>query len=213
VIAFFVFNLRTYPFYRTLSKFSSQIRKAMRNYQKLTLAIVASLFLASCSNTQLEERVSELEQKVAQLEGKASAQQPSSESVALTSLEETQATGTTTGGAAPKFEFAEMEYDFGTITEGDVVEHTFTFTNTGEAPLVIQNASASCGCTVPDWPKEPVAVGNTSEIRVRFDSSNKTGVQNKTIRITANTEPATTTLQIKSSVTPKQEATAGPVRK
>jgi hypothetical protein len=206
----FVFNLRTYLFYRTLSKFSSQIRKAMRNYQKLTLAIVALLFLASCSNTQMEERVSELERKVAQLEGQTSAQLPPSESVALTSLEETQAT---VGGAAPKFEFAEMEYDFGTITEGDVVEHTFAFTNTGEAPLVIQNASASCGCTVPNWPKEPVAVGSTSEIQVRFNSANKTGVQNKTIRITANTEPATTTLQIKSNVTPKQEATAGPVRK
>ena len=185
----------------------------MKNYQNLTLAIVALLFLASCSNSQLEERVSDLERKVAQLEGQASIKP--SEPVALTSVNETQSstTGTTTEGAAPKFEFKEMEYDFGTIAEGDVVEHTFAFTNTGEAPLVIQNASASCGCTIPNWPKEPIPVGGSSEIQVRFNSANKAGVNIKDIRITANTEPATTTLQIKSNVTPKPEATAGPVRK
>jgi len=179
----------------------------MKNYQKLTLSVVALLILGSCSNTRLEERVAELERKVAQLEGQASAQP---QSVSLTSANEAEPASE---GVVPEFEFAEMEHDFGTITEGEVVEHTFTFTNTGEAPLVIQNASASCGCTVPNWPKEPIAVGDTGEIQVRFDSSNKPGVQNKTIRITANTDPATTTLRIKSNVTSKQETTAGPVRK
>ena len=185
----------------------------MKNYQKLTLAITGLLFLASCSNTQLEDRVAALESKVAQLEGQAAT--APAESVTLTSLDETQpvAATTTMAGAAPKFEFKEMEYDFGTITDGDVVEHTFTFTNVGEGPLVIQNASASCGCTIPNWPKEPIAVGGTGEIQVRFNSENKVGVNIKDVRITANTEPATTTLKIKSNVTPKQETTAGPVRK
>ena len=194
--------------------FSSQIHRAMKNYQKLTLSVVALLILGSCSNAGLEKRVAELERKVSQLEGQASAQP---QSVSLTSVDETESeTATTspaTDGAVPKFEFAEMDYDFGTINEGEVVEHIFKFTNTGEAPLVIQNASASCGCTVPNWPKEPVAVGESSEIQVRFNSTNKTGIQNKTIRITANTNPATTTLRIQSDVLPKQEATAGPVRK
>lgn len=179
----------------------------MKNYQKLTLSVVALLILGSCSNADLEERVAKLEQKVAQLEGQASAQP---QSVALTSANEAEPA---TAGVVPEFEFAEMEHDFGTITEGDVVEHTFTFTNTGEAPLVIQNASASCGCTVPSWPKEPVAVGGTGEIQVRYNSANKKGVENKTVRITANTEPAVTTLRIKTNVVPKEEATAGPVRK
>ncbi len=185
----------------------------MKNLQKLSIAILGLLFLAGCSNPELEERVAELERKVAQMEGQASAEP--SESVALTSVNETPSStaGTTTEGAAPKFEFKEMEYDFGTITDGDVVEHTFTFTNVGEGPLVIQNASASCGCTIPSWPKEPIAVGGTGEIQVRFNSENKAGVNIKDIRITANTEPATTTLQIKTNVTPKQGATAGPVRK
>ncbi len=180
----------------------------MKNYQKLTLSVVVLLILGSCSNAGLEERVAELEQKVAQLEAQASGEP---QSVALTSS--TNENQPTEAGAVPKFEFAEMEHDFGAINEGEVVQHTFSFTNTGEAPLVIQNASASCGCTVPQWPKEPVAVGETGEIQVRFDSSNKPGMQNKTIRITANTDPATTTLRIKSNVTPKSEASAGPVRK
>lgn len=179
----------------------------MKNYQKLTLSVVALLILGSCSNASLEERVAKLERKVAQLEGQASTEP---HSVSLTNVGDTESA---TEGAAPKFEFAEMEYDFGTINEGDVVEHTFTFTNTGEAPLVIQNASASCGCTVPKWPKEPVAVGGTGEIQVRYNSANKKGVENKTVRITANTEPAVTTLRIKSNVVPKEEASAGPVRK
>jgi len=181
----------------------------MKNYQNLIFSVVLIVILGGCGNPDLEKRVTELEKKVAQLEGQA--QVPGeSQSVALTSTNENQPTE---AGAVPKFEFAEMEHDFGAINEGEVVQHTFSFTNTGEAPLVIQNASASCGCTVPQWPKEPVAVGETGEIQVRFDSSNKPGVQNKTIRITANTDPATTTLRIKSNVTPKSEASAGPVRK
>lgn len=180
----------------------------MKNYQKLTLFVVALVVLASCTNASLEERVAQLERKVAQMEEGKTSSQPTS--VSLTSVDESAEPATE--GAAPKFEFTEMEYDFGNIKEGDVVEHTFSFTNTGESPLLIQNASASCGCTVPQWPKEPVAVGETGEIQVRFNSANKSGVQNKTIRITANTEPATTTLRIKSNVAPKPDASAGPVR-
>ncbi|WKN45551.1 DUF1573 domain-containing protein [Tunicatimonas pelagia] len=113
----------------------------------------------------------------------------------------------------PKFEFEELNYDFGTITEGEIVEHTFTFTNTGEAPLVIQSTSASCGCTTPSYSREPVAPGETGEVQVKFNSQNRPGVQNKTITITANTEPAVTRLFIKTNVNPKGEETSGPVRK
>ena len=108
----------------------------------------------------------------------------------------------------PRITFAEKGlYDFGTLTEGDTVEHTFAFTNTGEFPLIINNVTASCGCTTPDWPREPVAPGSKSSVRVRFNSRGKMGEQNKTITIFANTEPAMTDLQFKALVKSKADTT------
>lgn len=104
----------------------------------------------------------------------------------------------------PKITFAEKGiFDFGPLTEGDVVEHVFKFTNTGQFPLIINNITASCGCTTPDWPHEPIAPGAKSSIKVRFNSRGKSGEQNKTITIFANTEPAMTDLQFKALVNPK----------
>ena len=68
-------------------------------------------------------------------------------------------------------EFSKTEHDFGTINEGDVVEHEFTFTNTGKAPLVVTNAKGSCGCTVPKKPEGPIAPGETGEIQVKYDTN------------------------------------------
>jgi len=96
--------------------------------------------------------------------------------------------------------FEESEYDFGEIMEGEKVEHTFKFKNTGDKPLVISNAKGSCGCTVPSWPKEPIPPGGESEIQVVYDSKNKSGKQTKTVTITANTEPKETYLKITSQV-------------
>ena len=108
----------------------------------------------------------------------------------------------------PKIEFAEAGvHDFGTITEGDTVEHDFKFTNTGQYPLIINNITASCGCTTPEWPREPIAPGSASSIKVRFNSRGKSGEQNKTVTIFANTEPATTDLQFKVLVQPKGDPT------
>lgn len=97
----------------------------------------------------------------------------------------------------PIMTFEESVWDFGTITDGERVEHTFKFTNTGEGDLVISNANASCGCTIPNWPKEPVAPGEEGEIKVEFNSTGKSGVQTKDITIISNTNPVTTKLQIK----------------
>lgn len=113
--------------------------------------------------------------------------------------------------AAMKFEAG--DYDFGTVKEGQVVEHVFMFTNTGEVPLVIQNASGSCGCTVPEWPKEPIAPGSASEIKVKFDTKGKVGPQTKTVTIIANTSPEITTLSLKGIVNADEVASMkGPVR-
>ena len=96
--------------------------------------------------------------------------------------------------------FAENEFDFGTLEEGEKVEHVFKFENTSTNPLTISNARGSCGCTVPEWPREPIAPGESGEIKVKFDSKGKKGKQNKTVTITANTIPANTILTISSDV-------------
>lgn len=99
-------------------------------------------------------------------------------------------------GPSTVVEFAESEFDFGTVEMGEKVEHIYKFKNTGDEPLTISNAKGSCGCTVPQWPKEPIAPGEEGEILVSFDTKNKPNKQTKTVTITANTEPAQTFLKI-----------------
>ncbi len=103
----------------------------------------------------------------------------------------------------PVLTFDKKEYDFGTIKEGDVVETTFAFTNTGNSDLVILDARGSCGCTVPEYPKNtPIAPGESGSIKVKFDSANKPGNQSKTVTLTTNTERGRAILRIKTMVTP-----------
>ena len=84
-----------------------------------------------------------------------------------------------------------MSFDFGEMNQGDVVHHTFTFTNSGSNPLIITDAKGSCGCTIPTWPKEPIAPGGTGNIEVQFNSTGKKDIQDKTVTLTANTEQPT----------------------
>jgi len=97
-------------------------------------------------------------------------------------------------------EFENNLYDFGSITQGEKVTHTFNFTNTGDADLVIVSAKGSCGCTVPEWPKEPIAAGQSGVIKVVFNSEGKKGKQHKRVSIVANTEPATSAVTLKGEV-------------
>ncbi|TXC77044.1 DUF1573 domain-containing protein [Luteibaculum oceani] len=96
--------------------------------------------------------------------------------------------------------FGEMTHDFGTIKQDTENKKIFTFTNTGSEPLVISNAVGSCGCTVPAYPKEPIAPGETGEIEVVYKPGKQKGQQSKTVTITANTEPKTTRLSISANV-------------
>jgi len=96
-----------------------------------------------------------------------------------------------------------LKYDFGTLHEGDVVHTTFSFKNTGKKDLVIQNCVGSCGCTVPSWPHEALPPGASGKIAVDFNSSGKSGVQHKTVTVLANTDPASTILEITSNVLAK----------
>ena len=101
---------------------------------------------------------------------------------------------------APVMKFAESEFDFGDIKPDSKVRHTFTFTNTGKSPLLIQDATASCGCTTPSWTKEPVAPGAEGKLEVQFDSRGKSGIISKQVAVRANTQPSITTILIKGNV-------------
>jgi len=105
------------------------------------------------------------------------------------------------GGAKIKFE--KTEHDFGTINEGEIVETVFSFKNSGKSELIITSAKGSCGCTVPEWPKEPVMPGEEGQIRVKFNSDKKPNLQQKTITLVTNTEQGKEILKIKAQVTPK----------
>ena len=184
----------------------------MKKHIAYVALLGAGLFgFSSCDNSQIEDRVNKLEQRVAVMEGNGS--QASAPSASVNPALNQVASVQETTGPAGAFEFQETEYDFGNVKEGTVVEHTFKFKNVGEAPLIIQNASASCGCTVPSYSKEPIPVGGTGEIQVKFNSDNRVGVQNKTITITANTKPAISTVKIKGTVEgASQDLSAGPVK-
>ena len=100
-------------------------------------------------------------------------------------------------------EFDTKDYDFGTVKEGAIVEGVFKVSNKGKTDLVITDASASCGCTVPEWPKEAIKPGDSAEIKFSFNSKGRTGKQSKTITLQTNTANVTETLRIAGTVAPK----------
>ncbi|UIR54494.1 DUF1573 domain-containing protein [Sphingobacterium sp. SRCM116780] len=97
-------------------------------------------------------------------------------------------------------EFAELDYDFGKIKEGEKVTHTFTLTNSGNAPLILSDVKASCGCTQPEFSKNPVLPGKTSDIHVTFNSEGQVGKQQKMITIFSNASNKLATVQLKGEV-------------
>jgi len=99
--------------------------------------------------------------------------------------------------------YEEPTFDFGEATEGDVVVHKFKFTNTGKVPLTILKARSSCGCTIPEYPEEPVPPGGTGEITAKFNTSGKHDQQKKLIYVTANTYPGETSVLLKGIVKSK----------
>ena len=106
--------------------------------------------------------------------------------------------------AGPAIVFAESMFDFGDIKQGDVVEHIFEFQNTGTQPLILSGVRTTCGCTAPYWPKEPIAPGETSSIKIKFNSRGKLGMQNKIITVNSNAITPTTRIKIVTNVKPPQ---------
>lgn len=117
----------------------------------------------------------------------------------------TKETAESTAAAAdgPVMTFDKLSHDFGTINEGDVVETVFTITNTGSSDLIILNARGSCGCTVPEYPKDqPIAPGDSAAVTVKFDSNNKPNANNRSVTFTTNTAKGREVVQIRTFVTP-----------
>lgn len=148
--------------------------------KKIILSLACVAILASCSNQEPKQTAT------TETENAATAA--------------TAATAETAPADAPVFKFVKESYDFGQITDGEKVSYDFKFTNIGKSPLIITSATATCGCTVPDYPKEPVAPGAEGVIRVVFDSAGKLGMQNKVVTISANTVPELTQLNILGNV-------------
>ena len=100
----------------------------------------------------------------------------------------------------PVMEFETTEYDFDRVLEKEKVEHTYYFKNTGKMDLVILDTESSCGCTVPEYSKEPVRPGEKGEIKIVFDTTGKSGFQDKKVTIFTNTNPNKYFLTIKGLV-------------
>ena len=100
---------------------------------------------------------------------------------------------------APEITFEETSHDFSTLQKGDECSHEFKFKNTGKEPLILANCQASCGCTTPSCPKEPIAPGASGVIKIKYDS-NRVGVFTKTVTVTSNAKNSPVTLSIKGKI-------------
>jgi len=103
-------------------------------------------------------------------------------------------------GKYPEMTFATKDHDFGTIEADSKVNYSFTFKNTGQADLIISRAVGSCGCTIPEYPKDPIKAGESGKIDVSFNSANKHGNQQKSVTIYTNTKAGVESLYITASI-------------
>jgi hypothetical protein len=99
--------------------------------------------------------------------------------------------------------FSTMEHNFGVVTEGEKVAHLFSFTNTGTSALLLSSAATSCGCTVPEFSRKPVAPGQKGSLEVIFNSAGTDGFQTKTITVQSNASNPVVILAIRAEVKSK----------
>ncbi len=102
--------------------------------------------------------------------------------------------------ALPAIEFDRDLHDFGKLIAGEKAVYTFRFRNTGKSDLVISQVKSSCGCTVPQFTRDPVEPGGEGQIKVTFDSSGRSGIQNKAVTVVHNGQPNSTIVRIKAQV-------------
>ena len=147
----------------------------------LLLAAIAMIAFTSCKD-----------------EGKASKEmQENSTEVTETSADQNQENS---ADKFPELTFDHNNYDFGTVQNGEMLEHEFTFTNTGDAPLKVMKANPSCGCTVPEWSKDPIEPGEKGSMKVKFDARGRSGKQHKNVRLTTNTKSGNEVLTFSATI-------------
>jgi hypothetical protein len=142
--------------------------------KKILIVILAVVFLAAC------KQKSKTDDNVAQI------------------------TSGTAVKDAPKVVFEKEIFDFGVIQQGEKVHFEFKFKNEGKTPLIITNATATCGCTQPEYPTTPVKPGEEGNIKVTFDSSGKSGMQDKIVTLTTNASPEAAKLHLVGEVKEKK---------
>lgn len=156
----------------------------MKKLRVLALTAVCGLMLVSCKKENAADKIN-------------------SENVAAAAQRDANA------DKFPVMTFDKVEHDFGTIKQGDQVETTFNFTNTGEKPLVIVGIKGSCGCTVPnDWPREAIAPGASGKFTVKFNSRGKRNLTQQTVTVSCNTENKKEQVKIKAMVEVPEGAAA-----
>ena len=165
----------------------------------IALIAVISLTMISCQGGADDAKAKARESLATPAEGQPATGQPGA------NPEEQVPSGPTTSVA-----FEETDFDFGQVNEGEHVKHQYKFKNTGNEPLIIASAKGSCGCTVPKWPSDPIAPGQSGVIDVEFDSKGKPGKQTKRVTVTANTVPAQSFLNITGMVNKDPNAPATP---
>lgn len=149
---------------------------------KFSFVLVLSLLLYSCESST----DADIDKKLA---GKLSAELVTNPA----SLEKQNSKSSNEIG---HLSFKDTVHEFGRIHEGEVIEYEFSFTNSGKKNVLITKAEASCGCTIPTYPKEPIAPNESGMIKVEFNSSGKFGHNEKTIDITTNASPSVYVLKI-----------------
>ncbi len=115
------------------------------------------------------------------------------------------ASGKAVPGSTAVMTFEDEEHDFGKITQGEIVTYAFMFTNTGGSDLVISSAQGSCGCTIPNYPKEAIKPGQKAKVDVKFESAGKAGLVKKTVTLITNCSPSTKVITIIATVNVPEE--------
>lgn len=167
----------------------------MSNGLKVGVLIVIAGALGLLGYTQFKKSSNDIESRPAE-----STTITPSDGSAATAGDQKKEGSLSEGRAKTSIQFDKVEHDFGLIKQGDQVECSFKITNTGQEPLIIEEAHGSCGCTVPDYPKDPIPAGQSRDMKVKFNSTGKKGKQAKTVTITANTEPIQSIVTIKAEV-------------
>lgn len=180
----------------------------MKSFNLLTVLVIATVFVfTSCKEKAAEDANAAVTTEASTDPAAAAADGSTLSAGDAMAGGEAAATPVPTGPLT-SIKFEQETYDWGKVMDGDKVTHVFKFKNTGNEPLIISNAKGSCGCTVPEWPKDAIAPGKSGEIKVIFDSKGKGAVggkdDSKKVTITANTDPADTYLTIKGKVDKKE---------